>query len=105
MTSSAAYYSARALAGEGERSEWVERTFAYAVGPGYDMPSHWRTGDAVALARHILASGDLSLMGILADSLEEAGCEDAEGYRHLREDRDDHSAAEWVLHELAVALA
>lgn len=102
---SAAYYSGRAIALAGERSEWVERTFAYTVGPGYDMPGHWRTGDAVALARHILASGDLSLMGILADALEEAGCEDAEILRHLREDRDAHSAAEWVLQELAVALA
>lgn len=102
---SAAYYSGRAIALAGERSEWVERTFAYTVGPGYDMPGHWRTGDAVALARHIIASGDLSLMGILADALEEAGCEDAGILRHLREDRDAHSAAEWVLQELAVALA
>lgn len=99
---SAAYYSARAIALAGERSEWVERTFAHTIGPGYDMPSHWRTRDTVALARHIITSGDLSLMGILADALEEAGCEDAGILRHLR-GGIDVTATEWVLHELAVA--
>jgi hypothetical protein len=53
-----------------------------ASGPAFS-PS-WRTATAVALARHIDASSDFSAMPILADALQDAGCESADVLNHCR---------------------
>jgi hypothetical protein len=50
--------------------------------PTFD-PS-WRTWDVVALARRVRESRDFSVMPILADALQEAGCNDAAILDHCR---------------------
>lgn len=44
----------------------------------------WRTTAIADLARHIRENKDLSVCGILADQLEEAGCDDKESLAKLR---------------------
>jgi hypothetical protein len=44
----------------------------------------WRTDTAVALARQMYDSGDFSGMPILADALEDAGCDNADILHHCR---------------------
>jgi hypothetical protein len=44
----------------------------------------WRTATAMALARQIDESGDFSAMPILADALQDAGCEDEHILKHCR---------------------
>jgi hypothetical protein len=61
-----------------------------AVEPG------WRTGTAVALARQMYASRDFSLMPILADALQDAGCECADVLDHCRGD-GPHVRGCWVI--------
>jgi hypothetical protein len=55
----------------------------------------WRTSDAVALARSMYESRDFSAMPILADALQEAGCENEQVLAHCREPRD-HARGCWV---------
>jgi hypothetical protein len=50
-----------------------------AVSPG------WRTMSAVALARHIDEVGDFSTMPVLADALEDAGCDNDDILAHCRQ--------------------
>jgi hypothetical protein len=44
----------------------------------------WLTGDVVALARGIRADGAFERLPILADALEDAGCDDANILTHCR---------------------
>ncbi|HEY1066696.1 MAG TPA: hypothetical protein VGE52_11325 [Pirellulales bacterium] len=44
----------------------------------------WRSPEAVRIAEAIRSSGDRALLPILADALEEAGCDDAETLAHCR---------------------
>jgi hypothetical protein len=44
----------------------------------------WRTETAVALARHIYESRDFSAMPILADALQDAGCDNVDVLGHCR---------------------
>jgi hypothetical protein len=44
----------------------------------------WRTSTAAALAQHMYDSRDFSAMPILADALQDAGCENAEVLDHCR---------------------
>jgi hypothetical protein len=55
----------------------------------------WRTSDAVALAQSMYESRDFSAMPILADALQEAGCENEQVLTHCREPRD-HARGCWV---------
>jgi hypothetical protein len=48
----------------------------------------WRTDTAVSLARHIYESRDFSAMPILADALQDAGCENADVLDHCRGRRE-----------------
>ncbi len=47
---------------------------------------NWHTSIAVGLASHLYDSRDFSLMPILADALEEAGCDHADILSHCRGD-------------------
>jgi hypothetical protein len=49
-----------------------------------DFAPPWRTDTAVSLARHMYNSRDFAAMPILADALQDAGCEDAELLAHCR---------------------
>ncbi len=55
----------------------------------------WRTSDAVALAQSMYESRDFSAMPILADALQEAGCENEQVLAHCRDARD-HARGCWV---------
>lgn len=45
----------------------------------------WRTSTVLALARPMLDRGDFTAMPILADALQDAGCEDEQVLEHCRE--------------------
>jgi hypothetical protein len=59
----------------------------------------WRTGPATSLARGMYDSGDYSPMPILADVLEESGCDSGEVLRHCRSS-GQHFRGCWVLDSL-----
>jgi hypothetical protein len=59
--------------------------------------SAWRTDTAVALARQIYDSRDFGAMPILADALQDAGCEDAELLAHCRSAKHPHVRGCWVV--------
>jgi hypothetical protein len=48
------------------------------------VDSAWLTSDALALARGMYESRDFTALPVLADALEEAGCEEAELLAHCR---------------------
>jgi hypothetical protein len=56
----------------------------------------WRTETAVALAKRVYAERDFSLMPILSDALQDAGCEDADVLAHCRGE-GPHVRGCWVL--------
>ncbi len=56
----------------------------------------WRTPAVLALARHIRDDHDGSVLPILADALEEAGCQDEDVLKHCRESAG-HRHGCWVV--------
>jgi hypothetical protein len=56
-----------------------------------------RTSTVTALAREMYQSRDFSAMPILADALEDAGCENAEVLNHCRDPQGAHVPGCWVL--------
>jgi hypothetical protein len=59
----------------------------------------WRTGDVMAMARQMYATGDFSAMPFLADALQEASCEDQAVLEHCRAP-GEHARGCWVLDQL-----
>lgn len=59
----------------------------------------WRTSTAVTLARQMYSSRDFSTTPILADALQEAGCESEDVLQHCRE-AGPHVRGCWVVDEL-----
>ena len=57
----------------------------------------WRTETAVLLARQMYESRDFSLMPILADALQDAGCEDEQILSHCRDPQGTHVRGCWVV--------
>ena len=56
----------------------------------------WRTADALGLARSAYESRDFGLLPVLADALEEAGCDSADLLSHLR-GGGPHARGCWAL--------
>ena len=56
----------------------------------------WRTSTVIALARQIYASGDFSAMPILADALQDAGCNSPDVLDHCRSS-EPHARGCWCL--------
>jgi hypothetical protein len=56
----------------------------------------WRTGTAVALARQMYESRDFSAMPILADALQDAGCDSEDILYHCR-GSEAHVRGCWVV--------
>ena len=76
--------------------------FANICGEPFRLPnwkSRWRSADSIAIARGMRQSGDFSAFPILADALEEAGCDNAEILLHCRSS-DKHLPGCWVLEPL-----
>jgi hypothetical protein len=57
----------------------------------------WRTDTAIAIARGMYESRDFSPMPILADALQDAGCENAEVLNHCRDAEQVHVRGCWVV--------
>jgi hypothetical protein len=57
----------------------------------------WRTSTIVALAQQMYASRDFSEMPILADSLQDAGCDNADILSHCRDPQQVHVRGCWVV--------
>jgi hypothetical protein len=60
------------------------------------LSPEWRTDTTVALARQMHNSGDFSAMPILADALQDAGCDNADILDHCR-GTDPHVRGCWVV--------
>jgi hypothetical protein len=57
----------------------------------------WRTDTAVALARQMYESRDFSAMPILADALQDAGCDNDDILSHCRDTKQPHVRGCWVV--------
>jgi hypothetical protein len=57
----------------------------------------WRTSTAVALAKQMYDSRDFSAMPILADALQDAGCEHVDVLTHCRDAKGVHVRGCWVV--------
>ncbi len=62
--------------------------------PAFDRG--WVSRDVLPVARHAYEGGDLGALPVLADALQEAGCEDEEVLAHCRS-RGEHARGCWVL--------
>jgi hypothetical protein len=56
----------------------------------------WRTSTAVSLARQMYESREFSAMPILADALQDAGCDNNEVLTHCRDPKQLHVRGCWV---------
>ena len=56
----------------------------------------WRTDTALTLARQMYESRDFSAMPILADALQDAGCDNADILNHCRGE-GPHARGRWVI--------
>jgi hypothetical protein len=59
--------------------------------------SDWRSSDAVAIARTMYDSRDFSAMPILADALQDAGCDNDDILSHCRDANATHVRGCWVV--------
>ncbi|MBP3956241.1 hypothetical protein J8F10_13205 [Gemmata sp. G18] len=57
----------------------------------------WRTSTAVALAAQMYESRDFGAMPILADALQDAGCDSADILEHCRDASAPHVRGCWVV--------
>ena len=57
----------------------------------------WRSTDAVSIAKKMYDSNSFHAMGELADTLEEAGCQDCDILLHCREEYAVHYRGCWVI--------
>jgi hypothetical protein len=62
-----------------------------------DFSPAWRTGTAVTLARTMYAARDFSAMPILADALQDAGCDGDDILAHCRDTTRPHVRGCWVV--------
>ena len=62
-----------------------------------EFSSDWRTDTALSLARQMLETGDFSAMPILADALQDAGCDSADVLDHCRDTAQVHVRGCWVV--------
>jgi hypothetical protein len=57
----------------------------------------WRTGTAVALARQVYEGREFSALPILADALQDAGCDTEDILTHCRDAKQVHVRGCWVV--------
>jgi hypothetical protein len=61
------------------------------------LSPQWRTSTAVAIARGMYEARDFGAMPILADALQDAGCEDEAVLTHCRDPQQVHVRGCWVV--------
>lgn len=74
---------------------WLQTPMSFLA--EYSFDPFWRTGDAVALARGIQREGDFTRLPILADALQDAGCDSDDILNHCRDPRLVHVRGCWVV--------
>ncbi len=77
---------------------WLYDTYRQVKGPGIEFKSEWKTDTAVGLARNIFKTRNLKNMPILADALQDAGCDHEEIIAHLQ--RHQCCLFDWCLWNL-----
>ena len=87
----------RAQVVERERQTGLVRDiFGNPFRPAAFLPE-WRTDTAVSLARQMYESRDFSAMPILADALQDAGCDNDDILSHCRDTNATHVRGCWVV--------
>ena len=81
----AAAHAATAAHARAAMREYQGGLLVSLVGPGWKFAPAWRTHTAVALASHIYEAREWGAMPILADALQDAGCEDVRVLEPLRD--------------------
>jgi hypothetical protein len=80
---------------------WYNRAITDVFDPWHSravtFDADWRTSTAVALARQMYDSRDFSAMPILADALQEAGCDNDDVLNHCRDTDGVHVRGCWVV--------
>lgn len=99
----AAAYAAAAAYGDVNAGKnhwhWIYATYCQAIGPDTEFHQSWRNETTVALARGIMVERAFDRMPILADALEDAGCDSPDLWR-LRAESGEFTAADWWLWQL-----
>jgi hypothetical protein len=78
----------------------IREIFGHRWGSTTDDPgwnSAWRTSNVTGLASYIYTQEDYSVMPILADALQEAGCDNQDILKHCRSTTSQHLRGCWVL--------
>jgi hypothetical protein len=75
---------------------WFHDIFGNPFRP-VTFSAEWRTSTVVALARQMYDSRDFSAMPILADALQDAGCDHDEILKHCRDESAIHVRGCWVV--------
>jgi hypothetical protein len=79
-----------------EQSRLVRDLFGNPFNPVTLLPE-WRTDTVLALARQMYESRDFSAMPILADALQDTGCEHTDILNHCRDSEQAHVRGCWVV--------
>jgi len=74
--------------------------FSQLRGPNQPLDPSLRTSDTTALAKQVLDTQELGIIPILADALEEAGCNDDRLLYQLRHEPLGHTPTMWVIRQL-----
>ncbi len=77
-------------------SAYVRDVFGNPFRPVTFSPS-WRTDTAVSLARTMFESREFGAMPVLADALQDAGCDSADVLDHCRDATQPHVRGCWVV--------
>jgi hypothetical protein len=99
FASHAAFYAQRAVDPVAECRAQA-KLICDVLGGSTDLPRldpSWLTSDVLALARGIYAEKAFDRMPILADALQDAGCDNAEVLNHCRDANQVHVRGCWVL--------
>ena len=79
-----------------EQADLVRCVFGNPFRPVTFLPD-WRTDTAVSLARQMYDSRDFGAMPILADALQDAGCDNDDVLNHCRDANQTHVRGCWVV--------
>jgi hypothetical protein len=90
-TWTAAFAAARAIQADYARDIFPPPDYTRRLDPA------WLTSTVLALARHADESGDFSVVPILADALQDAGCDDETALRCCRAPGNVHVRGNWVV--------
>jgi hypothetical protein len=91
----AAYFAVNA----GKPWDWLYLLYT-SIYKDREFPEKYKNNDTMNIAKNIVATKEFSDMSILADALEDSGCDDDELLHHLRTDRGVWCVCDWALEGL-----